>query len=311
MKSVSPELLALLATEKWFMADLYTISLVSGSVLRYNTFDMDVTADGHVFSCSGPLIKRAAITWRLGVEVDELELTVHPVPVEPFFAAALSYGDGYLLDQDGGLILVERAETPSYIDGIPFLAALRRGALDGADITVRRAFMPTPGDTSVGTVLIFHGSVSGIDADRTSARITIASPLERLNIMLPRGLYSPTCILTLFDTVCGLNRAAYTSSGVVGEGATTRLIPVSGVIADEGYYSQGVLSLAGGTIRRTIASWSGGVARLISPLLDAPAEGDAVEMTAGCSKTLARCREFDNTTRFHGEPWIPEPETAI
>jgi Uncharacterized conserved protein (DUF2163) len=55
-------------------------------------------------------------------------------------------------------------------------------------------------------VTLFKGRVSTIDrVGRTSAQITIASPLVVLDYDMPRNIYSPTCLRTLYHAGCGLN----------------------------------------------------------------------------------------------------------
>jgi len=98
MKTHTPELIALLGSSTQFiMADLYTITLASGTVLRYTSADVDTSHAGQTFSARGPLIRRGQVRTVLGLEVDTLDITInasttdsaHIIDGQPFIHAAL------------------------------------------------------------------------------------------------------------------------------------------------------------------------------------------------------------------------------
>jgi uncharacterized phage protein (TIGR02218 family) len=281
--SGSPALQALLASGQFWMADLYTITLISGTVLRLATSDYDVTvvSSGQLYTSAGPYLQRSNIKQSLGASVDDMTITAY-------------------------------ANLAHLVDGVPFLQAIRQGAFDGANLVIDRAFMPNMGDTSVGVVRRFGGRFGQIDADRTSAQITIKSHSELLSIQMPRLLYSPGCILTLYSPPCGVVRANYTFTGTVGVGSTLSAVNVLGLTTQgDHYFDTGIIAFNGGLIRRSIKTWTGDTAQLSMPLYTLPSPGDSVTMTAGCDKTLATCgSRFSNTAFFQGQPYIPDPETA-
>jgi hypothetical protein len=58
MRAASPALIALLASsDRFIMADLYTITLVGGSVLRYSAAPTVLFANGYTFAL-GPKFER-------------------------------------------------------------------------------------------------------------------------------------------------------------------------------------------------------------------------------------------------------------
>ena len=110
MKDATPDLITLLANSKtFFMADLYTITLLDGTTVRYSSVDMDVTWNGDVYYSKGLLLNRNTINNKRGVEVDELEIDAYP--------------------------------TDATINGLGWLAAVRNGALDGAQVRLERLFL--------------------------------------------------------------------------------------------------------------------------------------------------------------------------
>jgi len=101
VKAASPELIALLAgIDQYVMADLYTITLVGGSVRRYSAAPTALSANGYTFTL-GPKFERSKTKVVIGTQVDELEVNIYPEPTD-------------------------------LIGGVPFLQAAWQGQLDGA-----------------------------------------------------------------------------------------------------------------------------------------------------------------------------------
>jgi hypothetical protein len=124
MKPASAALVALLAdSEQFIMADLYTFTLVGGSILRYSAAPSAISANGRTFVL-GPKFERSRTKVVIGTQVDELEVRVYPEPTD-------------------------------LIGDLPFMEAAWQGQLDGAMLQLERAFMPTYGDTSLARLRRF------------------------------------------------------------------------------------------------------------------------------------------------------------
>ena len=93
MKPASAALIALLnSSEQFMMADLYTFTLVDGSILRYSAAPTSLTANGQTFAL-GPKFERSKTRIVIGTQVDELEVKVYPDSTDsigdlPFLEAA-------------------------------------------------------------------------------------------------------------------------------------------------------------------------------------------------------------------------------
>ena len=82
MKPASTALIALLnSSEQFIMADLYTFTLVGGSILRYSAAPTALTVNGQAFAL-GPKFERSKTKVVIGVQVDELEVKVYPEPTD-------------------------------------------------------------------------------------------------------------------------------------------------------------------------------------------------------------------------------------
>jgi uncharacterized phage protein (TIGR02218 family) len=257
MKTVTQPLLDLLGAGQFHAADLWTLTLSSGAVLRYTTADVDVTANGKTFLASSHLFNRGRIVQKIGCEVDSLDAEVFPKP-----------GD--------------------LVNGLPFLQAVRAGHFDAAEVLLERAFMPVFGDTSAGTITLFSGRMAEINAGRSSVSITANSHLELLNVKTPRAVYQASCPFTLYDTYCGAQRSAWETSASVGSGASHTVVPVALAGRGDDWATHGVLTFTSGACNgqtRTISHHAGGLLTIYPPLPAAPAAGDTVKVAPGCDKT--------------------------
>jgi uncharacterized phage protein (TIGR02218 family) len=287
MKTHTPELIALLnSSTQFIMVDLYTITLTSGTVLRYTSADVDTPHGGQTFSARGPLIRRGQVRTVLGLEVDTLDITIN----------------------------ASTTATAHLIDGQPFIPAALGGALDGAQVLLHRAFLTDWAQPPVGAVLLFSGRVSDISGTRTELKGQIKSNLELLNTKLPRNLYQASCLHTLYDTGCAASKAAFTVSGsVTGVNGTGQWVQ-SNLGTASGWFDQGVITFITGPNagqRRTVKAYVSGQFVFALPLPRVPTVGDAFTAYPGCDKTQATCQnKFNNLPRFRGFPYIPTPETT-
>ncbi len=288
MKSASPALVAFLNAARAnpdapiAFADCFTFTLATGTILAYANVDQPVVYNGLTFRADGPLVQGLKYKASVGLEVDKQQITIAARPTD-------------------------------LVAGSPFLNALRDGAFDGATLQRDRVFMSALGQAPIGGVTLFHGRVSTVDqVGRTSATITVASDLVVLDYDMPRNLYSPTCLHTLYDAGCGVISAAYAASGAVGAGSTASLINFSGALAS---HAQGSLVFASGVnanLRATVKSVAVGASlSLMYPLPSPPATGDAFTVYAGCDHTQATCSSrFANLAAFRGFPFVPPPQIA-
>ncbi len=288
MKSASPALVAFLNAARAnpdapiAFADCFSFTLAKGTILAYTNVDQPVVYNGLTFRADGPLVQGLKYKASVGLEVDKQQITIAARPTDT-------------------------------IAGSPFLNALRDGAFDGATVQRDRVFMSALGQAPVGGVTLFHGRVSTVDqVGRTSATITVASDLVVLDYDMPRNLYSPTCLHTLYDAGCGVVQGTYAASGTVGAGSTASLIAFSGALAS---HAQGSLVFASGVnanLRATVKSVVAGASlALMYPLPSPPATGDAFTVYAGCDHTQATCSSrFSNLADFRGFPFVPPPQIA-
>jgi uncharacterized phage protein (TIGR02218 family) len=285
LKPASSALIALLNSNTQFiMADLFTFTLQGGTTLRYSAAMTAITdsTTGHVFAL-GPKFERSNTRTVIGTQVDELDVRLYP-------------------------------ETTDLIGATPWLQAAWTGQLDGALLQLERAFMPSYGDTTPGTVVLFSGRVSDIDCSRTCIDIKCRSHLELLNIQMPRRLYQASCNHVFGDAMCQFNRASQLVSFNCLSGSTPTQINSS--LSINTFFTGGsIIGITGANAgqTRTISGISGGSAVVTKlAFLTAPITGDTFNLLPGCDHSLSMCTStWNNAIHFGGQPFIPTPENAV
>jgi uncharacterized phage protein (TIGR02218 family) len=290
MKPASPALVTYLAALReqndatLLMADCFTFTLQSGLVLTYTNIDVPVTLGGTIFAANSVLVDGLKYRASVGLDVDQQQITLAAIPSVT-------------------------------IGGAPFLIALRDGAFDGCLISRDRAFFSDRlGGTLIGSVTLFTGRLATVDeVGRTSAKVTVQSDLILLDVSMPRNLYQPTCVHTLYDSGCGLVRNTYASNATIGTGSTRSTVAWSGAAPA---HAQGRILFTSGVnanVSATVSSVVTGTSlQLRYPLSNLPATGDAFTIYQGCDHTMATCQaQFNNLARFRGFPFVPPPEVAF
>ena len=285
MKNISTALLAHLQTGSPFvMADLYTVTLASGTIYHWADFDQDIVhpTNGYTYSCSAPVLKRGKTRTVIGIEVDTLDISI--------------YG-----------------RATDIVNGLPILAAAQAGAFDGAKLVLERAFL-SPIPTVIGVINLFTGRFADVTLGRTEFQVRVNSMTEALNISLPRNIYQPGCIHVLYDTGCTLNKATFGTSSAITSGTTTTNLHC-GLTQAAGFFNRGSIKFISGAlsgVTRTVKSYAIGSVSLLLPLPATPAVGDTFIAYAGCDKQQSTCQgKFNNLPNFRGAPYIPVPITAV
>ncbi len=283
MKTTSSPLLAHMRGNNQFtLADLYTLTLIGGTVLRYTDFDVDLVYGGNTFSASGPIFKRGKTRTVIGLEVDTLGVEIYP-------------------------------RSTDLVLGIPMLSAANTGGFDGATLKLERAYI-APVPTVIGALIMFVGDMADIDTTRTVIKVTVNSEVASLNVQMPRNLYQAACVHTLYDSDCALARASFVTANAAGAGSSTSYI-INTLAQSAGYFDRGYMQWTSGAlsgVKRTIKSYSPGSISIYNPLPANPGTGDTFNIYPGCDKALATCQgKFGNSAKFKGFPFIPVPETIL
>ena len=186
------------------MTDTFTFTLASGLVLCYTNADVTFTYSGNTYLGNSILVDGLKYKAAIGLEVDQQQITI-----------------------------AARA-TDTITAGAPFLQALRDGAFDFCQILRQRVFFSDRiGGTAIGAVTLFKGRLGVIDeVGRTSAKLNTNSDLVLLDIDMPRNVYQPTCLHTLYDSGCTLVKNAFGTSGTAGSGSTRLDDQLVGSIAE-------------------------------------------------------------------------------
>ena len=302
--------IALLLTKTFVKAELYTIYLQGGGVLRYAAGLVDVSVPGGFYWTANAVVPdlqqglgAARAHWKMGTDVDTWQVALAPRPT----------------DRGGNL-------WPDTIGNVPWTQAIRAGMLDGSTIQVDRAVFPSWAGAvrsglsfrPTGVVTVFKGPTAAIDFDHSATIISIQSRLQLLTQQIPRNVFQAGCRHTLFDAGCQLSAGAFAADGTCQAGTTQSVFQTN--LSDPalpfgtGTYALGRIVMTSGRnngFARAVRSWSAPAAKLIVPLPFEVAPGDTFVAYPGCDKTLGTCTAFGNNVNYGGEPNTPSPETAV
>lgn len=256
---------------------------------------------------------------------DYTPTTIAPVASRTFDSQSLIFTKGSNKVTIGvevaTLDLTVTADVSHLIGSTPWLQAIRQGILDGATLLVERLIMPTLGDYHLGTYIVFSGIVGDVALGRYSADITVNSDLVLLNIPMPRNVYQPGCLNTLFDGSCTLSKAAFGVTGTILAG-TTNILLYTDLAKPVGWFASGTLTFTSGALLGQSVGVKDyavvGSLSMYEPLSAVPAPGDTFIAYAACPKTQSACGNadptvappFNNLIHFRGFPYVPAPETV-
>lgn len=289
MRNASAALIALLnGSTEFAVADCLTIIQADGTITRLTSNSQPVTVvsqyDGlsHTFNPTLPF-SRGATKLVIGTEVDHLSVTLSPDP------------------------------AANLLGGIPWPAAARAGALDNAEVLLEKCIMATFGVTTPGTLILFWGVVGTPTLSRSTVVLEVQSDLILLQSQMPRNLYQPGCLNSLFDGGCTLVRASFLQTGNAQTGSTASEVEID-VTEVDGFFDQGTITFTSGANdgeSRFIRAHASDVVTVAPPFPTAPVNGDDFEIVPGCDKKLETCDlKFSNLAHFRGFPVIPAAESA-
>ncbi|HEX3429552.1 MAG TPA: DUF2163 domain-containing protein [Rhizomicrobium sp.] len=277
-----------------WMAELFTVTISSGTVYRWNSSDIDLKLAGNTWFRAwpgvAPLITRNRFGVKNTVEVPELELR-------------LGCDDTLL----GNL-----------------KAQIHNGLFDGATVEMSRVYMPAPGDTKYGRTVLFSGRLSGVTIDAEGITVTSKGHNVLMNQQAPRNLYQTNCEHTFCDAGCTLAESLYTFTGqTVGGGSSARgLVWTVPAGFTAGQFTLGKVTMTSGPASgqiRTVALAAGVSMVFTYPLYDAPNPDDTFSILMGCDRQLASCKtrkqangtSIDNSQHYRGFPFVPPAELAV
>lgn len=280
MKILSPSLAASLASGVTTLCQCWIVTRTDGLRLGFTDHDEDLVVDGVTCSAESGATG-TAVEQGTGLSADNLEIV-------------------------GALTSGRLAESE-----------LARGLFDGAAVAVWRVDWANQDDR----VLILSGTVGEVSRGPTAFTAEVRGLADRLN--QPRGrVYQRSCDALLGDARCGVDAAAAAirGGGTVATVRSARSVTASGL---SGYVSRwfeaGRLvwtsgANAGAAVEVRAHGLAGGLASLDlwEPMPAPISPGDTFQVTAGCDKSLASCRDkFANVLNFRGFPDLPGNDYAV
>ena len=264
--------------------DVYTLLLKNGSAYYFADADRPVKVGGITYLPSKTLFSRSQTSESIGVEVDEMTVTVH-------FSDTAVLGSVYWSD------------------------AMRIGLLDGAKIKVRKAFFEGTDTEPFWDAYVFEGNVGDLTQGSGTLEIIVKSETEKFNTQVPRRMFQSSCRNTVFDPkTCKANRAAHTFNGTIGVVVSKSQFALS-TAKPAGWFDNAQITFTSGEnagLSATVRVYDGAKVYLTAPLLFVPKSGDGYTIFTGCDGLLNTCIDkFNNRANYCAEPNVPVPETVL
>lgn len=171
------------------------------------------------------------------------------------------------------------------------------------DVEVRRVHLGS--DLSSDWRMLWTGAVQTFTVQGRWAKLSVPSIFDNvLRGEVPTVYYQSPCNHTLYDSRCGVSRAANTTlATVISVGGTDVEVDDDGVA--DGLLAAGELICPRTGERRLILSNSVNALSINFPFVDL-VEGDEVQLTKGCDLARTTCvNVFANGDRFGGCPFMP------
>jgi uncharacterized phage protein (TIGR02218 family) len=270
MKPISAPLQSHLNGELTTLATLMKITRADGVVKAFTTHDRNITIGGVTYLADGACTP-SAIENRAGLSVDNMEVT-------------------------------------GILDSLDITDAdLQSGLYDFARVDV---FVCNWADVTMGTMQLRRGWLGQV----TRASSHYIAELRGLHDLLQRTVgetYTPECRFDLGDRKCGIALAALTVSGNVTSVTDAATFGDTSQTAATGMYTYGKLTwLTGANAGRSmeVKAWDGAAQTftLWLPMAQAISIGDTYQVTPGCDKRFATCKNsFSNGANFGGFPYVP------
>ena len=275
MKTISPGLAAHLASGATTLAWCWKLTRSDGAVLGFTEHDRDLVFGGVTYEAAG------------GFTASAIEST-----------SGLNPGN---LDVAGAL-------TSKHLDE----GDLAAGLYDDAEFEIWRVNWQGVGER----LLMRKGNLGEVSRSGAAFTAELRGLAHRLNQPVGR-LYQYGCDAAFCDARCGLAAADWTAEAMVASVSADREIIATEIAAfPAGHFRRGKLRFTSGAndgaAMEVKAHAAGGRIELWRAAARPLMPGDTFEVTAGCDKQFATCRDrFANAANFRGFPHMPGNDFVI
>ncbi len=274
MRTLATGLQAHLDTGATTLCWCWKLAPLSASPLGFTDHDRDLSFDGISFEAvSG--FAGTEIETSLGLNVDDLEA-------------------------EGALVSNKLIEADLFA-GVYDNAEVEIWLVNWQDVAQRQ--------------LLRKGNLGEVSRGQTGFKAEIRGLAHQLN--QPQGrLFQYGCDAVLGDQRCGvdLNGPAFRGTAIVASSEDDRRLHVTGIESfAAGWFARGKASWNSGLnvgrsmdVKAHRIGGTGIVIELWEPMAETVSPGDAFDVTAGCDKQFATCRDkFANAMQFRGFPQMP------
>lgn len=269
MRSTSPEMAALIASEVTTLCRLWTIERKDGTVFRFTDHDRFIDFDGNRYEAENAFMA-TAVQSVLNSASSDLDVSVLLAP------GSLEYAD------------------------------MVAGLYDEAPVTLR---LISYNNLDAGSIALFDGKVSTFTMpNQQTALLSLRGGLKRVTKNITER-YSATCRAIFGDERCKFNVATVTTAFTVDTVAGVQQFTASELAASPvDHFILGVVEWLTGPNAGVKIEVAGNSAGMVTLMFKPPRQievGDTGTIQRGCTKTIDACTAYANTPNYRGEPYVP------
>ena len=264
------------------------------------SFFTNETANSQPVTCY--TFRRGATLWHYTDQPEDVTLSG-----VTYRAAAIAHGDFERSDETAAGEL-----TITLSDATPIVSEMNATGIQGQPVicTIRQTHRSGVGGVTPVTVVRFKGSVTARTLTPGRCELRVAALPALFERPLLRVLASPTCNNAVYDRLCAVNPASFTTTGCAVSGISGFVLTVaSAALQADGYYTAGIVVVETGPAageRLFVAAHAGSSLTVLTSPPPGFTTSHTVSLLAGCDGTEATClARFNNQERFLGFPRVP------
>lgn len=273
MKSISNALKQHLSNEVTSVCMLWKITRRDGQIFGFTDHDTDIVLDGITYLASTGFTP-TDIETTAQLNVDNLEI------------------EGVL-----------NSDTITDTD-------LVAGKWDYAAIEVK---LVNYTDLTQGSMWMRAGHLGEVKTGRVTYYAELRGKLQNLQQTIGR-VFTSSCNANFCDSRCGLSKATYTTNGTIDSVTNAKTFHSADLTQADGYFKGGLVEFLTGDnagVKMEVKDFTAGIITLQESLIYPIFAGDTFSVLAGCDKTFAKCKTFNNTVNFRGFPHLPGRDKII
>lgn len=216
-----------------------------------------------------------------------------------------------------------RTEAGSGVDNMDVVGFLESEAIRARDLLAGRydqaeveVFLVSRSNLGAGRIVVMAGRIGEAELEGDRFKSELRSWLQHASAK-PQRRANTTCDVKEFgDARCGKSLTGLRWTATVTSVDSRRVFACSSLVGRTEAMAYGDVLMQSGAnegVRRMVKTFTSGTGQieLQEPLPLAIEVGDGLQLTAGCDRSFAACKAYNNVLNFRGFPHMPGEDRTI